>query len=213
MTRFKTLHRAPAAPPSSESAALSSVLVADPEGSVRQGVLEALRHGGTALAGEQDRLDSVPALTRKLQPALVICGAPTADEELLRLVAAVRAAGAAVLALSPVPDRRWVGALCEAGASALLQRPPRPADLLAAVEMTLAHAGELARLQRELSEARDRLETGALVRRAKAILVRRDGIPEAEAYQRLRRQAERTGRSLRAIAEALLLAERVSPLA
>ncbi|MGV3721758.1 MAG: ANTAR domain-containing protein [Actinomycetota bacterium] len=47
--------------------------------------------------------------------------------------------------------------------------------------------------------------------RARELLVRRNGIADEEAQRRLLRQAERSGRTLRSVAEAVLLAETVAP--
>jgi uroporphyrinogen-III synthase len=63
------------------------------------------------------------------------------------------------------------------------------------------------RLQEETEEMRQQLETRKLVERAKGILQQRYNLSEADAYQRLRAESRRLRRSLRELAEAVLLVE------
>lgn len=68
---------------------------------------------------------------------------------------------------------------------------------------------ERARLETENSELSERLETRKLIERAKGILQRDFGLDEAGAYHALQRESRQRRKSMRDIAEALLLIEDV----
>jgi signal transduction protein with GAF and PtsI domain len=63
------------------------------------------------------------------------------------------------------------------------------------------------KLYEEAREAKEQLESRKLVERAKGILQRREEITEEEAYIRLRNQSRRLQRSMKELAEAIILTE------
>ena len=60
-----------------------------------------------------------------------------------------------------------------------------------------------AELRHESTSLREALEARRVVERAKGLLMERDGLTEAEAFQRMRRASQNTGKPLREIAEAI----------
>ncbi len=68
---------------------------------------------------------------------------------------------------------------------------------------------EMARLEGEVSNLSEQLETRKLVERAKGILQRSLGIGEQEAFLTLQRQSRQRRKPMKAIAEAILIAEDV----
>ncbi len=68
-------------------------------------------------------------------------------------------------------------------------------------------AEENERLYEEAKEAKEQLESRKLVERAKGILQRREDITEEEAYLRLRNQSRRMQRSMKELAEAIILTD------
>ena len=68
---------------------------------------------------------------------------------------------------------------------------------------------ELARLEGENSQLLQQLETRKLLERAKGILQRDLGIDEEQAYLALQRQSRQKRRSLKEIAEAVVLGEEI----
>ena len=59
-------------------------------------------------------------------------------------------------------------------------------------------------MRAEAASLAEALEARKLIERAKGVLMAREGLSEADAYARLRAASQRTGRSMRAIAEALV---------
>jgi len=71
-------------------------------------------------------------------------------------------------------------------------------------------AKENLRLQEQTEQMRRQLETRKLMERAKGILQRQYGLTEEETYLRLRNESRRLRRPMRALAEAIILAEELS---
>ena len=72
-----------------------------------------------------------------------------------------------------------------------------------------ALAIENTKLAMEAQESQEALQTRKLVDRAKSILEKQGGLKEEEAYRRLQQQSMRTRRSMREIAEAVILSSEI----
>ena len=59
-------------------------------------------------------------------------------------------------------------------------------------------------MRAEASSLQEALESRKVVERAKGLLMAKEGITEDDAYSRIRRASQRTGRPMRAIADALV---------
>lgn len=81
--------------------------------------------------------------------------------------------------------------------------------VLATVGILVGAEIERARLETENSELTNRLETRKMVEKAKGILQRDLGLSEEEAYRNMQRESRQRRRSMREIAEAILLAESI----
>lgn len=69
---------------------------------------------------------------------------------------------------------------------------------------------EMARLDEQNADLSERLESRALIERAKGLIQRDLGISESEAYQKLQRQSQHSRRSMRDIAEAVVLSHAIT---
>jgi response regulator NasT len=109
-----------------------------------------------------------------------------------------------VVMLTAFTQRELVARAVEAGVFGYLVKPFRESDLLPAIETARARHAELQAVRAESDSLRDALEARKLIERAKGLLMERDGLTEAEAFARMRGAAQRTGRTLRDIAEAMV---------
>src|SRR3546814_5779313 len=75
------------------------------------------------------------------------------------------------------------------------------------LDLAVSRFNAFARLQNELDEARNALADRKAIYRAKALLMRRRGIDEPEAYALLRKAAMNQGRRIGAVAASLIAAE------
>jgi response regulator NasT len=83
-------------------------------------------------------------------------------------------------------------------------KPFRETDLLPAIETARARHEELTALREEASSLADALDARKKIERAKGILMDREGLTEAEAFARLRKASQISGRPLKVVAEALI---------
>jgi K+-sensing histidine kinase KdpD len=85
----------------------------------------------------------------------------------------------------------------------------RQVRLLSAVGLLVGAEIELARLESENSQLSARLETRKIIERAKGIIQRDLKLSEEEAYLALQRQSRNRGKSMKEIAESILLNEEI----
>jgi response regulator NasT len=70
----------------------------------------------------------------------------------------------------------------------------------------LTNYQEIIRLENEVKELKETLETRKVIERAKGILMETMGITETEAFKRIQKQSMNKRISMRAVAEAIILA-------
>ena len=85
----------------------------------------------------------------------------------------------------------------------------REIGLVSTIGFLVGAETEMARLEGQNSELSERLEARTLVERAKGILQSDLGITEREAYQKLQRQSQQMRKSMKEIAEAIVLSHAV----
>ena len=190
--------------------AKTRVIVADDESIIRMDLKEMLTALGYLVVGEAgDGISSVN-LARELKPDLVIMDIKMPD---LDGIAAAKVLTeeriAPVLLLTAFSQTELVEGAKEAGVVGYVVKPFREAELVPAIEVALARFKEFRALEKEQLSLRETLETRKLVERAKGILMDSQGLKEAEAFRKIQKLSMNTRRSMREIAEAILLAHEV----
>jgi response regulator NasT len=109
-----------------------------------------------------------------------------------------------VVMVTAFSHRELVERAVDAGVFGYLVKPFRESDLLPAIETARARHAELQEVRAESSDLRDALAARKVIERAKGLLMERDDLTEAEAFGRMRRASQQTGKSLRDIAEAMV---------
>ena len=112
---------------------------------------------------------------------------------------------APVLLLTAYSEQQLVAQAREAGVVAYLVKPFREAELLPSIEIALARFAEFQAVEQEVHSLREALETRKIVEQAKGILMESHGLKESEAFHRIRKASMDTRKSMREIAEAILL--------
>ncbi len=97
----------------------------------------------------------------------------------------------------------------EAGVYSYLVKPFKEADLIPAIEIAMSRWEEYLTLEKEARDLEDKLETRKSVDRAKGILMDQYGLKEQEAFRRIQVQSMNTRKSMREIAEAIIIAHNV----
>src|SRR5258708_19358218 len=86
---------------------------------------------------------------------------------------------------------------------------PRDIRLLSTMGFLAGAEIELARLENENTDLPQQLETRKLVERAKGILQRELGLTEEQAYLSIQRQSRQKRKTMKEVAEAIVLSEDV----
>ena len=108
-----------------------------------------------------------------------------------------------IVLLTAYVDADLVARAGEAGVFAYLVKPFREQDLIPAIRTAQARHAELTELRLETHTLREALEARKAIERAKGILMAKEGLTESEAFERLRRASQRSGRPMKVIADAL----------
>jgi response regulator NasT len=116
---------------------------------------------------------------------------------------------APVVLLTAYSDMDLINRAKEAGVFAYLVKPFRESDLRPAIEVAISRYKEFLALEEEVSELEDKLETRKLIERAKGILMDQYGLKEQEAFRRIQVQSMNTRKSMKEIAEAIIIAHSV----
>ena len=186
------------------------VLIADDESIIRLDLGEMLANLGYEVIGEVGDGATAVELAMRLRPDLVIMDIKmpgmdgiTAAREL------TRERVAPVLLLTAYSERELVERAKEAGVVAYLVKPFREAELMPAIEIALSRFAEFQLVEREVHSLKEALETRKLVEQAKGVLMETHGLKESEAFHRIRKASMDTRKSMREIAEAILLAHQL----
>ena len=187
------------------------VIIADDESLIRMDLREMLTNLGYLVVGEAGDGRSAVNLARELRPDIVIMDVKMPDMdgiEAARLLTEERIAP--VLLLSAYSDQGLVQRARQAGVAGYLVKPFRESDLTPAMEVVLARFSEFRALEREVHTLSDALETRKLVDRAKGILMDTQGLNENDAFRRIQKMSMNNRKSMRSVAEAIILAHQVS---
>ena len=101
-------------------------------------------------------------------------------------------------------EQELVSRAVEAGVFGYLVKPFREQDLLPAIRTARARHEELTALREEAESLAEALAARKAIERAKGLLMEREKLSEQEAFERLRKASQISGRPLKVVAEALL---------
>ena len=162
------------------------ILLADDEAILRLDLREMLTDAGHEVIGEAANGEEAVKLARELKPEFVIMDVkmPIMDGlTAAKLIAADNIAP--VLLLTAYSQQDIVEKASEAGVIAYLVKPIREEQLFPAMEIAQKRFMEMQKLNMELAQLKDSLETRKLLDRAKGILMAAHGMTEQEAYRKM----------------------------
>jgi len=184
------------------------IVIADDEGVIRLGLRAMLEEQGYQVVGEAGDGKRALDLAGKLHPDLIFLDIKMPGVDGLQSARALlRDRTVPVIILTAYADRDFVERAREAGVLAYLVKPVREGDLRPAIEMAMGRFREIQALREEIGGLEETLRTRKLVERAKGILMRRDGVDEAQAFARLQKQARDARKTMKEIAETILARE------
>jgi two-component system, response regulator PdtaR len=182
------------------------IIIADDEPLMRLDLQEMLDNLGHDVVGQAGDGQTAVDLARELRPDLVILDIKMPDMDgvsAARILAEERVAP--VLLLTAYSDREFVDGARDAGVMGYIVKPFGEGQLVPAIEVALARFQEFRTLEKELGDTREALATRRVVERAKGVLMDTTGVKEAEAFRRIQKLSMNSRKSMREVAEAILL--------
>ena len=181
------------------------ILIAEDETIIRLDLRELLEQAGFEVCAEAWDGEEAVTLARTVEPDLALL-----DVKMPKLdgIEAARR----ILDERPIPivmvtaygEDELVSRAVEAGVFGYLVKPFRESDLLPAIATARARHEELRALREEASSLSEALAARKAIERAKGLLMEREGLSEQDAFARLRKASQISGRPLKVVAEALI---------
>jgi two-component system, response regulator PdtaR len=181
------------------------ILIAEDETIIRLDLRKLLEEAGHEVCAEaRDGLEAIE-LAEAEQPELAIL-----DVKMPRLDGIE--AAKRILEDRPIPivmltaygQDELVARAVEAGVFGYLVKPFRENDLLPAIATARARHEELSALREEADSLAEALAARKAIEKAKGLLMERDGLSEQDAFARLRRASQLSGKPLKVVADALI---------
>jgi AmiR/NasT family two-component response regulator len=181
------------------------VLVAEDETIIRLDLRDLLERSGFEVCAEARDGEEAVALARSERPDVAIMDVkmPKLDGiEAARRILDERPIP--IVMLTAYGQEELVSRAVEAGVFGYLVKPFREQDLLPAIRTARARHEELSALREEAESLAEALAARKAIERAKGLLMEKEGLSEQDAFARLRRASQLSGRPLKVVAEALI---------
>lgn len=183
------------------------VLIAEDEALIRMDLREMLEEDGHEVVAEaRDGAEAI-RLAEQLRPDVIFMDINMPGVGGIEAASAIGEKRVApVVMVTAFSQVGYVEQASAAGAMAYVVKPFTRADIVPAMQIAASRFAEMQTLAAEVDDLTDRLETRKILDRAKGILMAR-GISEPEAFNRLQRLAMDKRKTLREIAEAVVIAQ------
>ncbi len=186
------------------------IVIADDESIIRMDLKTLLEEMEFSVVGEAADGQKALELTRSLKPDVVIMDIkmPVMDGlDAAKIISEEKIAP--VVLLTAYGQKDLIERAKGAGVFAYLVKPFQESDLMPAIEIAIARYLEQQDLEQTLGDLEQKLETRKTVDRAKGILMDKFKLSEAEAFRRIQQQSMNQRRSMKEIAEAIVIANEV----
>ena len=181
------------------------VLVAEDETIIRLDLRALLERAGFEVCAEARDGEEAVELARSERPDVAVLDVkmPKLDGiEAARRILEERPIP--IVMLTAYGQDELVQRAAEAGVFGYLVKPFREQDLLPAISTARARHEELSALREEAESLADALAARKSIERAKGLLMAKENLTEQQAFARLRKASQVSGRPLKVIAEAVI---------
>lgn len=182
-------------------------VIADDEAIIRMDLKTLLEELGHRVVGEAADGQNALDLTRSLKPDVVIMDIkmPVMDGlDAAKIISEEKIAP--VVLLTAYSQKDLIERAKEAGVFAYLVKPFQESDLMPAIEIAISRYLELHELESTVDDLETKLETRKMVDKAKGILMDKYKMSEADAFRRIQQQSMNQRRSMKEIADAIIIA-------
>ncbi len=174
-----------------------SILIVD-EDSGRSAILEqALSDGGCRVIAKLTSGEHLAAQVQRYQPDVIIIDLDSPDRDTLEQMRTIhRDQPRPIVMFAEDDDSGTIHQAIKAGVSAYIVDGLEGKRVKPVIEVAIARFREYQALREELATVKDSLEERKQIDRAKALLIKRQGMSEEQAHQALRKLAMDQGKKL-----------------
>ena len=187
------------------------VLIADDESVIRMDLREMLTEAGYEVVAEAGGGDEALAAARAERPDIAVVDIKMPGMDGIDAARAMIEEGICpVVLLTAYGQPELLARAKEAGVFGYVTKPFEERDLLPAIEIASSRYDEVTGLKQQVGDLQQAIETRKLVERAKGILMEAQGLTEKQAFRRIQQESMNRRKSMREIAEAVILASDVA---
>jgi response regulator NasT len=184
---------------------MKTALVVDDEPLIRRQVTEILEQYGFERIVEAGNGEEAVNLAVANRPLLVVMDVSMPVLDGIRAAEKIgNQAPAPIVLLTGTADAETVERARLAGVMSYVVKPFRGEQLLPAVDLAIHHFMEVSSLREEVESLRETLEARKKIEKAKGLLIQK-GMSEFEAYRKMQKMAMDKRKSLREVADAILM--------
>jgi two-component system, response regulator PdtaR len=187
------------------------VVIAEDESVNRVDLEEELEQQGYDVVGAAADGEAAVNLTRELHPDVVLMDIKMPKMDGIEAAETLtREKLAPVLLFTAYSDDELIERARAAGVVHFVTKPWREKDLKPAIEIALSRFGEFRAMENKVKDLEEALATRKVVEKAKGVLMEKYKLSENEAFKRIQRLSMNNRKSMREVAEAILLAEELN---
>ncbi len=180
------------------------ILIVEDETIIRLDLRSMLEASGYEVCGEAaDGVEAIE-LAASLEPDVILMDVkmPKLDGiEAARRI--LEQQSVPIVMLTAFGQEELVSRAVDTGVFGYLAKPFREQDVVPALVAAQTRHAEFAEVKLQAASLREALEARKAIERAKGILMAKEGISEDEAFARLRRASQKSGRPMKVIADAV----------
>lgn len=182
------------------------VVIADDEPITKMDLNELLSEAGYEVVGEaSDGFDAVE-LCRQKHPDLVLMDIkmPLLDGLSAAKIIHSEQLAETVMMMTAYSEREFVEQAKECGVGGYLVKPIDEKSLIPNIEVAVNRSREIGKLRKDIEKVNGRLESRAVIEKAKGLLMEQEHFTEQEAYDYIRRLSQTKHLSMKRVAEIIL---------
>jgi two-component system, response regulator PdtaR len=184
------------------------IIIAEDDSVIRMDLKEELQRQGYLVVGDAGDGQSAVNLTRELRPDLVVMDIRMPEMDGISAAEVLTHEKLApVVLLTAFSDQELIDRARNAGVVHYVTKPWRASDLKPAIEIALSRFQEFRVMETKVRDLEDLLATRKVVEKAKGVLMEKHSLSEQEAFRRIQKASMNNRKSMKEVAEAILLAE------
>lgn len=180
------------------------ILIADDEPLIRIDLKELLEEIGHQVVAETGDGKEALAMLDKAKPDLVILDIKMPGMSGIEVARKI-SHEYPVIILTAFSERSLIEHARDAGVMAYITKPFRDGTLTPAIELAVSNYLERASLTEKVTQLKEQLETRKVIDKAKGLLMDKQSLSEAQAYRHIQSVSMNKNKSMKEVAEAIIL--------